>query len=135
MKQANNMARLARMIPAGVYNGVIWFFSSSTVPVNLHNQDKTAHILEYTVLGFLLAFAFSVSKENFKKQALYCAAFGVLAGITDEIHQYFVPTRSADITDILADISGISLGILVWLLFTRLLSFLNSNYSFKISQQ
>jgi VanZ family protein len=46
-------------------------------------------------------------------------AIGILLGILDEIHQYFVPSRYSDILDGLADAAGIGLGILVYCYFDQ----------------
>lgn len=114
------------MIPAGLYHGIIWFLSSQQLHINLHGFDKTAHITEYSGLGFLLAFGLSLTSKDFDYKARYCLLFGTIIGITDEIHQAFVPTRSSDLIDITADIVGISIGILCWLLFIKILSFINT---------
>jgi len=37
-----------------------------------------------------------------------------LYGIGDEIHQYFVPYRSADLMDVLADILGSFIGVYIY---------------------
>ncbi|MGB5540538.1 MAG: VanZ family protein, partial [Gammaproteobacteria bacterium] len=43
-----------------------------------------------------------------------------LYGVLDEIHQYFVPGRQADVLDVLADVSGGLLGAgLMFLLLRR----------------
>jgi VanZ family protein len=34
--------------------------------------------------------------------------------ISDEVHQLFVPYRTADVRDVLADLVGASLALLVW---------------------
>jgi VanZ family protein len=42
-------------------------------------------------------------------QALFPIVFAGLYGISDEIHQLFVPNRSFELLDILSDISGAAL--------------------------
>ena len=37
-----------------------------------------------------------------------------LYGISDEIHQYFVPYRSADLMDVLADMIGGIMGVYIY---------------------
>ena len=37
----------------------------------------------------------------------------ILYAISDEIHQYFVPGRSAEIRDVLIDVLGANIGILL----------------------
>jgi VanZ family protein len=79
-------------------------------------------------MGFLLAFAFELCRKNFNSSAKYCMIFGFMAGGLDELHQYFVPGRTMDIFDFIADITGIITGIIVWLLFAKLLTFLKSSF-------
>jgi VanZ family protein len=125
--QESKIVKLLKIIPAGAYNGAIWFLSSKPMPVSVANFDKTAHIIEYSIMGFLLAFAFELCRKNFNSSAKYCMIFGSIAGGLDEIHQYFVPNRSMDIFNFMADIIGITAGILARLLFTKLLTFLKLN--------
>ncbi|MDD3012969.1 MAG: VanZ family protein [Candidatus Gastranaerophilales bacterium] len=125
--QESKIIRLFKIIPAAVYNGMIWFLSSRTLPVNIGNFDKSLHLIEYCIFGFLLAFAFELTRKNFNPPAKYCIIFGSIAGGIDEFHQYFVPGRSFDIFDFMADVAGIVVGIAVWLLFIKLLSYLKLN--------
>ena len=85
---------------------------------------KTAHFSEYAALGFLLAgvclsfgrqygFAFAVSQT-----------VASLYAVSDEIHQYFVPGRSCQFSDMLLDSCGAAVGIgvlllIVWLIRRR----------------
>lgn len=76
---------------------------------------KSAHFLEYALLGFLTARAFRLSKKSSWWSVLACAAY---AG-TDEFHQSFIPGRSAEPKDIALDTIGATFGVLVYWLFTR----------------
>jgi len=49
-----------------------------------------------------------------------------LYGLSDEIHQYFVAYRDADIMDILADMAGSICGVYIFKLFLPKLSVSNS---------
>jgi VanZ family protein len=70
-------------------------------------QDKGAHALTFGSLALLLYLASRRYGLAFLLTALY--------GISDEIHQHFVPGRSADVTDWFADITGSALGLgMVW---------------------
>jgi VanZ family protein len=68
--------------------------------------DKTAHVAEYAVLGFLLARALGPGGAAVLRAAL----LGALYGLTDEFHQSFVPERSASAGDLAADAVGALLG-------------------------
>lgn len=81
-------------------------------------QDKFAHVIEFAILGVLLLRAFKSGEKirNIKQVnwlTIFCGGF---YAVFDEIHQYFVPGRLADIYDVLADIAGIFLVIILnWL--------------------
>lgn len=73
-------------------------------------DDKVEHLLAYTPLGWLLMRAI-VWRGNSTRKALWLVlALGTLYGITDEVHQYFVPGRRMDWSDVAADVGGIALG-------------------------
>ncbi len=61
------------------------------------------HIVEFGVLASLIYFA--LRDTNAGKHYLFALAFVIafLYGISDEIHQYFVPGRRADIFDVVAN--------------------------------
>jgi VanZ family protein len=62
------------------------------------------HIAEYSILGLLLF--------NATKKSWFSFPIGSLYGLSDETHQYFVPSRVADPFDVAVDIIGVFLGIL-----------------------
>lgn len=76
---------------------------------------KTAHFAEYAALGFLLASVFVSFGLKTKLNIPTAFIIGVLYAVSDEIHQYFVPGRSCQISDILLDSAGVITGILVLL--------------------
>jgi len=77
---------------------------------------KAAHVTEYAVLAMLLyrAFAHTVFKTRRALAAalvlLLCAAYAA----TDEFHQSFVPSRTASGRDVIIDICGATLAILLY---------------------
>lgn len=76
--------------------------------------DKLLHFLAYIILGILTYRAFySINNINsvFIK-FLMSFVFASLFSLSDEIHQMFVPSRSAEFLDFLADLAGISVGML-----------------------
>ena len=74
--------------------------------------SPAAHFCEYAVLGFLLANALRLHMP-LTRACLAAIACASLFGVTDEIHQYFVPERMCDPLDWLVDTLGASLGALV----------------------
>ncbi|MHA2362723.1 MAG: VanZ family protein [Candidatus Hodarchaeales archaeon] len=72
--------------------------------------DKILHFLAWLVLGFSLRLSFYGYFKQPWKRVLIAILLGSFYGIFDEIHQSFVPTRVADITDWLADTLGAIIG-------------------------
>ena len=109
-------------VPVIVYAGLIFFLSDQSYPekyvpiFTFPGGDKLDHALEYSVLGVLCYRAFRYAAGEWaSRYALLLAivaAFGY--GVSDEVHQYFVPLREADVWDILADTVGASIGASGW---------------------
>lgn len=75
---------------------------------------KSAHIFMYFVLGLLIYNVLNEYKLGSKKHIGYSILFAFLYAITDEVHQSFVPGRSAEVRDVLIDTIGASVGVLVY---------------------
>ena len=71
------------------------------------------HILAYFFLTLFLGFA--LIKGKHESLFVIVILFSIFYGITDEIHQYFVPGRSASISDVGLDSIGIMLFTLSYL--------------------
>jgi len=72
-------------------------------------ERKGAHVFEYALL-MLLAFRFfrySFSQEKMTLLLLLAATFSLVYGVTDELHQFFVPLRGARMPDVFIDGLGI----------------------------
>jgi VanZ family protein len=78
--------------------------------------DKVLHFVAYAFLGalFLRAFKTTRIKKNLKLVFILSVLLSALYGISDEIHQSFVPYRTADVIDALADILGSILGVYIF---------------------
>lgn len=85
-------------------------FVEGTLGFDADIINSMAHFLEYGAFGVLLVNALchhmSLRKACFA--ALVCAS---VYGITDELHQYFVPERMCDSVDWLVDTVGASIGV------------------------
>ena len=70
-------------------------------------QDKIAHLILYSGLGFLTA-RFIAASYGLKTTLVWIltTVFCLAYGISDEIHQTFVPGRSCEIGDVVADVVG-----------------------------
>ena len=70
--------------------------------------DKLLHFSAYYVMAILAARALTREKPGISKIRVYMFAIGfcVLFGISDEIHQSFVPGRTPSFWDVAADALG-----------------------------
>ena len=88
---------------------------------DLPHIDKLLHLAGYAVLGIL--FLRGLRNSRFKDDhALILTASVLFTGIygaTDELHQHYVPFRTADIWDVFFDLSGGFLGVYVYQVLLR----------------
>ena len=74
---------------------------------------KLAHFGIYTVVGFsVMGFMCTFDMRNIFK-LLISFVVGVTYAVSDEVHQYFIPGRSARIFDVCIDSLGILTGIFI----------------------
>jgi VanZ family protein len=81
--------------------------------ITLDFGDKIVHVFLYFLLMIFTYISFAEQKIADLKDNLliYSFIFTVLYGITDEIHQYFVPNRLFDFYDIVANTAGAAVGM------------------------
>ena len=87
-------------------------------------SDKPAHAFGYLGFGLVIARALAggLPPRITMRQALIGLALASFYGITDELHQYFVPGRSADIADWYSDSIGSAIALLgcwAWSILSR----------------
>ena len=85
-----------------------------------HFVRKSAHFLEYMVLGALMLLLFNTFSWRLKPLWAWLAASAYAA--TDEWHQAFVAGRGPMATDVLIDASGAALGVILACLTLLLIS-------------
>lgn len=107
--------------PALAWAAILFALSSIpdlSPPIHLSSwDDKWEHLLAYIPFGWLLMRSFSSKRRGAQGAYWQTIVTGVLFGISDEIHQYFVPGRVMDWRDALVDAIGIILGgwlFIVW---------------------
>lgn len=108
---------------------VLWallLFVASSIPgtsypeVSFHYADKLVHVFVYGTLGGLLALAAAKTKPwTALRVWLFAVGVSTVYGGTDELHQLFVPNRSADLRDLLADTVGAAVGAVITLAIVR----------------
>jgi VanZ family protein len=89
--------------------------SIKSVP-ELPYSDKVLHFFAYALLGALFLRAFKTSRIKNKVTLIVTLSIllSSLYGISDEIHQHFVPYRDADLVDVLADMLGAVMGVCIY---------------------
>lgn len=112
--------RFKQLSAAGFY---LLILLGSSVPgqnipkVFKFTPDKLIHVLEYFILGWLLI-------RWLRHQFLYpsmvygAMAAGICCAVLDEFYQKFIPNRSPDLRDVIADAAGVALGIFIFNLFS-----------------
>ncbi|MGB8221822.1 MAG: VanZ family protein [Polyangiales bacterium] len=100
-----------------LYMALIFVISSFEVRVpgiqHIPLQDKGIHLVEYSVLGWLCAAASSRTWPSASawRTAAFALFISVLWGASDELHQAFVPGRTSELPDLLADLVGGAAGV------------------------
>ena len=109
-------------LPVAAYAGLIFYLSSLSHPEEYIPSllgelgDKVLHAMEYGVLSVLCYRAFRHGAGAWA--ARYALQLAIVAastyGVTDEVHQAFVPLRVAEAGDVLMDMIGAAIGATGW---------------------
>jgi VanZ family protein len=107
------------LLPALGYAALIFYLSSQAnplpfLPTSFFTHDKLLHATEYAGFSAVLAWGLDrVSGLGLRGAAMVAGAAASAYGLTDELHQAFVPGRSADVFDWIADTTGALAGALL----------------------
>jgi VanZ family protein len=99
-----------------LYMIAIWIMSSlpDNAVVELPDSywdrmiKESLHLIEFGLLYLFFVSALVVNGKLTPKWSLIAAVLAGLYGITDEIHQSFVPYRSSTMIDVVKDIIGVT---------------------------
>ena len=106
-------------LPLIAYCLFIYIQSSFPSPESLPSfefSDKLYHFAAYAVMGILFYRAYQTLpiKNNIQLLLLLSLISACLYGISDEIHQSFVPERDGSLLDVVADMLGAVCGIYLY---------------------
>ncbi len=89
--------------------------SPEQIPI-FPNVDKILHAAAYGIMGILFYRAYQTLrfKDNIKMLMFLSVISASLYGISDEIHQSFVPFRQAEVADVIADMIGAIFGVCLY---------------------
>jgi VanZ family protein len=110
---------LYRWLPLVVYCLAIYIQSDFPASEHLPSfefSDKILHFFAYAVMGVLFYRAYQTLriKGDPRMLILLSVVSATLYGISDEIHQYYVPFRDAEILDALANFLGALCGVCLY---------------------
>ncbi|BCS34148.1 hypothetical protein TBR22_A33770 [Luteitalea sp. TBR-22] len=106
--------RLIGWVPAIAWLSMIFVLSSQpSLPSPPSVSDKEAHAFTFGVLAVLLLMGLTAWRWRTVTRSALLAAFllAVAYGVSDEVHQRFVPGRTPDVADVVADAVGAALAM------------------------
>ncbi|TYS17882.1 hypothetical protein FZC78_08545 [Rossellomorea vietnamensis] len=104
-----------------IYMALIWFMSSNPADMVIKMDDEwfdrtfkeSLHLVEFAILYVLFILAL-LAHDRLTYAASFAAALAAgFYGLTDEIHQSFVPYRSATLIDAAKDLFGVAVCLLI----------------------
>jgi VanZ family protein len=102
----------------------IFYFSSLPQPpfvlTSFQWQDKVLHLAAYFAYGITIALAIHVHQSiSSNKKMTLIGLIGFLYALSDEYHQSFVPGRTSELGDIIADWIGVISAIMLYRLIIK----------------
>lgn len=99
-----------RILVPLAWMAVLWCFSAmpSRAPGELSGWhvnevlQNSAHAVVYGILAATWLYALGYDRQAARRAVLFCILYGVM----DEIHQSFIPGRTASVIDVLVDATG-----------------------------
>jgi VanZ family protein len=108
-----NLPRWLRdVVPLIMWMILIFYLSAQSFLVDIQDETdekifyKTAHMLVYAVLAWLWWRVLTPQRQFTWPVLLLALALTALYGVTDEIHQLFVPGRHGRLADVFFDTGG-----------------------------
>lgn len=100
---------IAIWIMSGLPHDTIMDLPNNTVDLFV---KESLHLVEFAILYVLIALAFLANGKLTPLISLAAAVLASFYGLADEIHQAFVPYRSATIIDAIKDVTGVMIAFL-----------------------
>ncbi|WP_421382050.1 VanZ family protein [Bacillus salacetis] len=104
-----------------LYMGLIWFMSGNPDDMIIKMEHdrfdrifkESLHLIEFAILYVLFILALLVHNRLTYMASFIAAMVAGFYGLTDEIHQSFVPYRSATLIDAAKDLFGVAVCLLI----------------------
>lgn len=114
------MKKLIITILPFLYMALIWILSSHPADAIVNTPfsfdtllKESLHLIEFAILYWLIGFAFIAHNKWSERASILAAMVAILYGLTDEIHQSFVPSRSATVIDFVKDTMGVVVSYII----------------------
>lgn len=111
-------------LPVLVWCAVIFYLSTVpqiSPPININYIDLVGHALFYALFSFLVARGFNLKfRPNKFALSVVVVALVSVYGALMEWYQSYLPTRTAESADEIANFAGACFGIVVYGLYNRL---------------
>jgi VanZ family protein len=106
-------------MPLFAYCALVFVLSARSKAVSgpdIPSGDQILHVIQYSILGFLMVRAFfSLQRPRCKVVLLIISVcVSVLFAFSDELHQLFVSGRTASLADVMADGVGAAIGTVAY---------------------
>jgi VanZ family protein len=120
VRTALSSKKLWRWLPVAVWMAVIFYLSAQ--PDLPHHPEegldvvvkKLGHMVEYGILAGLAWWAWPSDRGEWSVRAMWgVLLFTALYAISDEMHQHLVPGRTARVLDLVFDLLGAGLALIV----------------------
>ena len=103
-------------LPPALYCALIWWLSSQVLDFaiigSVPMRDRGVHFMEYAALGLMVARAVQVTwGQQGMRGSMFAVLLSVALGLLDEFHQLFVPGRTGEILDLVADGAGVCVAV------------------------
>lgn len=113
------VVRVARSLPAVIWMAFIFAMSSQeqfpqTFGVSVFLLSIVAHLALYGILALLLLLAIDRNARPSRSTLLVAIAGAALYGVSDEIHQSFVPGRVPSVFDLAVNTFGATIAVVAW---------------------
>jgi VanZ family protein len=122
----NRFSILSVLLMSGIF--FLSGFKISNQAQKIWMFDKVVHFNIFGVLSIFLIKAIQERKPEYslKKSIVIAVIISTFFGLTDEIHQYYVPYRNCDVYDLLADFLGSLFFSYAFWLTSKILRFKNN---------
>lgn len=106
-------------IPLGIYALFIFLLSSRSYEhASIAFNTSLFHPVEYMTLGIFASWAWHhlLAKRSTLSLGLAVILSGLLFGVSDEVHQHYVPGRVMSLQDLCLDLLGLCVGFVMFLI-------------------